>query len=169
MSADLSFQVKINGSEEDISEAVRIIQQYEDTDESSKERKWDLDCINCYYRQADSVDIEAMGPYGYYDLEDIDIFQELAKQVPGCSFTGSIGGFSGSEALMTQAEYKDRHLVLKYKSIFERGASDEELDEFWHGDSWDRIKEYSITDQIDENGLISIRVERINNKRTKKR
>ena len=170
MSADISFHVEINGSEEELSEAVRVIQHYEDTDESSEERSWDLEDIDVTIDEPDSAYIEAMGPYGSYDLEDVDLFIELAKQVPNCRFSGSIGGFSGSESVRSQAEYKDRHLVLKYKTIDESSATEEELDEFWDGDSWDRIKVFSVIDHPDENGLPSTSVElTIKDKSDKKR
>lgn len=159
MSADISFHVEINGSEEELSEAVRVIHHYENTDESSEERSWDLEDIDVTIDEPDSADIEAMGPYGSYDLEEVDLFIELAKQVPDCRFSGSIGGFSGSESVRSQAEYKERHLVLKYKTIDESSATEEELDEFWDGDSWDRIKEFSVIDHSDENGLSSTKVE----------
>ncbi len=159
MSADINTHIEIRGSEEDLSDALKIIRHYDRSDESSEERSWDLEDIDVTIDEPDSADIDAMGPYGSYDLEEVDLFIELAKQVPDCRFSGSIGGFSGSESVRSQAEYKERHLVLKYKTIDESSATEEELDEFWDGDSWDRIKEFSVIDHSDENGLPSTKVE----------
>ncbi len=144
MSADINTHIEIRGSEEDLSDALKIIRHYDRSDESSRDREWDLEDVEAVRGQG-YLQIDAAGPYGYFGgLDEIELFEEIASQVPICSFLGNIGGFSGSTGMRAQVQYSDHRLVTKYKTIDETDALEEDLDAFWEDDSWDDVIETDL-------------------------
>ena len=145
MSADINTHIEIQGSEEDLSDALKIVRHYDRSDESSKDREWDLEDVEAVRGQG-YLQIDAAGPYGYFGgLDEIELFEEIASQVPMCSFLGNIGGFSGSTGMRAQVQYSDHRLVTKYKTINETDASEKDLDAFWEEDSWDNVIETDLS------------------------
>lgn len=133
--ADLDFNLEINGTPDEIIAIIEVMRQYdagkdgvyfsfthvevgdetircfgEDTEEKLREA----------IRSAEKpVIINASGPYGSYgELNDVDIFCEMAEAAPAAGFQGAISGFAGyaDQSLTARLEDGKLHISTYYLS-----------------------------------------------------
>lgn len=95
-----------------------------------------IDKYNC------QITISASGPYGVFgNLDDIDLFKDMAESAPHASFTGFIGGFSVGGDQCAAFELKDGLLHCSYR-FGEEFEEDYDEDEDLDDEDWDDECEY---------------------------
>ena len=130
MSADLSFELKMEVTGEEFAQALKVFNRYgiENAAEYKRSgkgvyllnvkingKKLDTDTFEDV---SGEVTVEAFGPFGtnsfgtYYQLDDLTIFIELAKAIPNACFKGKIDGFVTGAEVSLEAEFEGGKLSL---------------------------------------------------------
>jgi len=144
--ADLDFNLEIKGTPDEITALLKIIVEYSVigkdgvyfsfttanvggqtfriSSPGSEEEKLLEAAAN-----ADSVKINASGPYGRYgELNDVDIFRDMAEAAPNAEFDGTISGFAGYADQSLHAWLKEGRLNISTYYLSDDVRGEAELD-----------------------------------------
>ncbi len=143
--ADLEFNLKINGTPEEKTSILNIMFEYcegkngvyfSSCHVKTGDREFhtitsDKEEILSACSSGDTVTVSTMGPYGRYgELDDIDIFREMAEAAPNASFTASISGFAGYADQSLNAALADGLLKVSTYYLSDDCRADGERDYF---------------------------------------
>ena len=113
MQADFITKFRFTGTKEERKKFADILRLY---DRGRSERPADFNFLDseidaCETSEKDEVQIEATGPWGYYsDLNDVDIFREIAEATPDAKFDAFIDGSDSYSDQQLKVRLKDRKL-----------------------------------------------------------
>ena len=142
--ADLDFNLKISGTPEELASLAAIMLEYDVGKNNvyfscgkvivgNKEfsTRSENDEIITAARSAESVIYTALGPFGKYgELDEIDIFREMAEAAPNASFTASVSGFAGYADQSLDAKLSDGLLKVSTYYMADDWRGDGERDYF---------------------------------------
>lgn len=126
--ADLSFELKLQGSKEDLVDAVKVFLSFKDDitfnrpflndkvidTEVSEEKLEDL------LKDQNELTLNADGPFGsFYELEEIKVFEKFALLSKTLSFEGHIRGQYKYADVFLNAKYENETLHLSYCMLSE--------------------------------------------------
>ncbi len=131
--ADFEFEMTVDGKTEDTLSVLRVLKVYSEgekgiyfssieltkDDETVDFDDMDWDEINDFITTDNtSLNIHALGPYGRYgELNDIDIFRDMAEAAPEAYFNVEITGSTTYTVQSLNCELKDK--ILHIKTYFE--------------------------------------------------
>lgn len=142
--ADLDFNLEIKGTPDEITAMLRIMSEYFSLGKNGVYFSFSTAIINGesfrFYsaseenekifeaaKSADSVKITANGPFGSYgELNDVDIFRDMAEAAPNAEFFGTISGFAGYADQSIRVRLADGNLKINtyYLSDDVRGEAE---------------------------------------------
>ncbi len=143
--ADLEFNLKINGTPEEITSILNIMFEYcegkngvyfSSCHVKTGDREFhtitsDKEEILSACSSGDTVVVSTMGPYGRYgELDEVDIFREMAEAAPNASFTASVSGFAGYADQSLNAALADGLLKVSTYYLSDDCRADGERDYF---------------------------------------
>lgn len=147
MMADFEFRLMMKGNCEQLTRMLQIIGPYFEegkkpayfTDAHTKGKDIDFDNIQKEIISSGEITITAYGPYGeFFELNDVDIFRDLADAVPDAYFNGEISGEGEYETQDLKCELKEKVLNIE-TSILSNEDEDDEVDNAWIDDFVKRL------------------------------
>ncbi len=144
--ADLEFNMKITGTPREIEALLEIMFEYDEgkdgvyfssvTVNAGGETFWlrqsgKEEILSAVRDSGEAVGINACGPFGRYgELDDVEIFREMAQAAPGAGFTASISGFAGYADQSLEAALADGLLRVSSSYLSDDVRGDAELEYF---------------------------------------
>ena len=164
--ADFSTHVRLEGTEEELFEMLKVIKTYA-VDKRQQYAK-NKDCayllsvfigrfqveglapkidamtdeeLMAFVKERKGVVlVDASGPYGrFWGLQDMKMFHEMAEAAPNAKFNGSVSGFDPGGTHAAELILADGLLNCKYSSVDHEFDED---DEDWDEEDWDEDEEF---------------------------
>lgn len=144
--ADFEFKMTVNGKTEELISILKVLRRYNEGENGvyfsgidlngehlsliklKKGKEMDDDEIIDFVLSNDSpLTISALGPYGHYsELNDVDIFRDMAEAAPEAAFEGHISGFTSYTEQYLDCKLSDK--ILHITTYFE--ANEESADAY---------------------------------------
>lgn len=145
--ADLDFNLEIKGTPEEINALLKIMIAYANGKDGVYFSFTTADVGGQSFRisspggeeeklleaaaNADSAKIHASGPFGRYgELNDVDIFRDMAEAAPSSEFFGTISGFAGYADQSIRVRLADGKLKINTFYLSDDVRGDAEFDYF---------------------------------------
>lgn len=145
--ADLDFNLEIKGTPDEITAMLRIMIEYSGGKDGVYFSFTTANVGGQSFRisspgseaeklleaaaNADSVKINASGPFGRYgELNDVDIFRDMAEAAPAAEFFGTISGFAGHADQSIRVRLADGNLKINTFYLSDDVRGDAEFDYF---------------------------------------
>lgn len=158
MSADLSTNIKLEGTIEELKAMIGVIKNYSTLSEDNYLEfvridgfdgkdldNYSEDELNEYIENCSGkISVDAEGPYGLGGVDETRLFELIAEAAPNAKFYGSISGFTTGQQDFFAGTLEDAKLSLKYE-VFVDGAYNEYLYEENVGESFVDI--FKITEE----------------------
>ncbi len=143
--ADLDFNLNIKGTPEEIASMLNVAFEYfegkdgvyfscarisvgdKDLHLSMSSREEIFEAVS----GSDTVGVSALGPFGRYgEIDEVDIFRDMAQVAPKASFTANISGFAGYADQSLRAELADGLLKVSTSYLSDDCRGEGELEYF---------------------------------------
>lgn len=144
--ADLDFNIEITGTTQEVVSILEIMFEYNNgkdgvyfsfTSVNTGDKVFSLhrsnkdEILSAVRSSGGAVKINSSGPFGKYgELDDVDIFREMAQAAPGAGFTASINGFAGYADQSLKATLVDGLLHISTFYLSDDSRGDAELEYF---------------------------------------
>ncbi len=155
--ADLSFDMRIKGTPEEVASILKIMLEYDQGKNGAyfsctritvgeqnfsvilKDNDKLMAAIN---GNSGTAEISALGPFGKYgELDEIDIFREMAQAAPNASFTASITGFAGYADQSLHADLSNGSLKVSTSYLSDDCRGEGELEYYSNNLPYDKFTE----------------------------
>ncbi len=154
--ADLDFNIKLNGTPDEIASLLNIMFEYFEGKDgvyfscatvNADDREFRLSCsqkdeVLSAARSSETVTVNALGPYGKYgELDEIEIFRDMAQAAPKVSFTASIIGFAGYADQSLHADLSNGLLKVSTSYLSDDCRSEGEMEYYSSNLPYDKFIE----------------------------
>ncbi len=142
--ADLSFEMKIKGTPEEVASILDVMLEYNEGKNGTYFSCISITvCDKCFSLGLTSKDeltaainsnsgtaaISALGPFGKYgEIDEVDILRDMAQAAPNAHFTASIDGFAGYADQNLSAELANGRLHVSTFYLSDDCRADGELE-----------------------------------------
>ncbi len=161
--ADLSFNLEVNGTPEEITSILNVMFEYAEGKNGvyfsivnviADGKVFSLilkgkDEILSAACSSGTVKVTSCGPFGKYgELDEVDIFREMAEVAPNATFTASIDGFAGYADQSIDAKLSDGLLKVSTYYMADDWRGDGERDYFKSILPYDKfVKLFKVDDE----------------------
>lgn len=155
--ADLDFNLKINGTPEEVASILEIMLEYTEGKNGAYfscvritvgEQSFSInladkdELMTAINSNSGKAEISALGPFGRYgELDEIDIFREMAQASPNASFTASITGFAGYADQSLHADLSNGLLKVSTSYLSDDCRGEGELEYYSNNLPYDKFTE----------------------------